>query len=412
MERFIAKRLGGKENSAGIGTRPAVIIATAGVALGLFVMIVSVSVTTGFRHQIKEKVCGFTKDVRVTNYLTTAGESELPVSCTDVFLAELEECAAIESACRYVEKAGIVSTDNSFNGVIVKGVDGGYDFSFLEKCLVEGRVPICCDTVASGEILISEYLAKRLELGVGDNVSIYFMQNNVRLRRFSLVGIYRTGFSEYDRSYALTDLSTMQRLNGWSSQESYGIEIEAADGCDSYSAYLEARPLFDTLSRNSGEQYLMLTTEQLNAGLFAWLDLLNTNVALILVLMLGIAGFTIISGQLIIIFERTRTIGVLKALGASNRMVRRIFLYVAARIVLVGMIVGDAIGIGFALLQARFGLIPLNPEYYYVDSVPMELELWWLLLLNAVVFFLSMLMLLGPTSAVSRILPARSIRFD
>lgn len=414
FEKFIAGRLYASGDRTKGGTRPAVIIAMTGVAMGLAVMILTLAITRGFRHQVSEKVTGFSQDIRVINYDVSMGEEELPVSCMQWMLDSLNASGNITHAQRFAAKAGLLRTDSTFQGFLLKGVGQEFDFSFMESCLLEGTVPECTDTAASGRILISKKMADILEVSVGDRVDACFMQEHIRARKFEVSGIYQTNFSEYDRLYAITDIYTLQKLNGWEPYQVTGVEVRAANNDEDplYDAYLAARNVFNAAADQFGERYLIQTTQQLNAGLFAWLDVLNVNVGMILLLMMGIAGFTIISGLLIIIFERTSTIGILKAMGASDSSIRKTFLILASRIVLRGMLLGNVIGVALCLIQQKFRLVPLDPENYYLDSVPCELQLWWLVLLNIVTFVLSVLMLVGPSSAISRVKPSKSIRFE
>lgn len=412
LERFIARRLYRRDDGVRGGTRPAVAIATAGVALGLVVMIVSVAITRGFRDEIRGKVTGFTQHIQVANYGSMLGTEELPVTCSEELLSEISSIDNISHVQSYIEKAGILRTDSAFQGFVLKGVGPEYDFSLFEESLVEGSLPSYPDSSASNQLLLSATLADRLEVSVGDRINVYFMQDRIRVRRLVLSGIYRTNFSDYDGVYGLTDIRILRSLNGWSDEQSAGLEIAVADENSLYDTYLALRGVMDGATERSGEEYIIRTTEQMNAGLFAWLDVLNVNVWVILVLMLGIAGFTMISGLLIIIFERTATIGILKSLGASDISVRKIFLYLAAWIVGRGMIIGDIVGISLCVIQHRFRLIPLNPADYYIDSVPCELGIGWLLLLNAAMFVLSILMLVGPSAVIARISPSKSVRFE
>ncbi len=412
MERFIANRLYSQNDSVSGGTRPAMVIATIGVALGLLVMVLSIAVTRGFRNEIRAKVTGFTQDIQLTNYGSQIGVDEVPITCTSQILDSIKSAENVSHAQRYVQKAGILRTDSAFQGIVLKGVGQEYDFSFFSQCLEEGSLPVCTDSVASGGLLLSRTLADKLLLSVGDRVDIYFMQDRIRMRRLTLTGIYKTDFSSYDELYGITDIHTMQQLSGWNATQSGGVEIAVDDDDKLYDAYLSIHSVLETASEQTGEQYLVQATEQINAGLFAWLDVLNVNVWVILILMLGIAGFTMISGLLIIIFENTRTIGILKALGAQDVSVRKIFLYLSARIVGKGMMIGNILGIGLCLAQHYFKIIPLDPKNYYLDSVPCELGVGWLLTLNLTMFLLSMLMLVGPSAVISRISPSRSIRFE
>ncbi|MCQ2066290.1 MAG: ABC transporter permease [Bacteroidaceae bacterium] len=412
MERFIASRLYRQDDGVRGGTRPAMLIATIGIALGIFVMILSIAVTRGFRNQIREKVTGFAGDILVVNISSGNGIDEEPVVCPPAAFGRLSSDPALKNVQRYVSKAGILKTDSAFQGIVLKGVGPEYDWSFLESCLVEGRLPECGDSASADELLLSRSLADRMELNLDDKVDVYFMQDRIRMRRLVLTGIYQTNFSDYDNIYGLTGLQLMQRLNDWDESMVSGLEVTVTDPGRMYESFLTVRNVMDQVADSTGVQSLVRTTEQINAGLFAWLDVLNINVWVILLLMLGIAGFTMISGLLIIIFERTRMIGILKALGASNMSVRKIFLHLSARIVGKGMIVGNVVGITFCLLQQWLKIIPLDPGNYYIDSVPCELGLGWLILLNVAMFLLSMLMLVAPSAVVSRIYPSRSIRFE
>lgn len=412
MEKFLASRLYSTGDKARGGTRPAVAIATIGIAVGLLVMIVTIAVSQGFHHQIREKVTGFTQHIQVTNYITSSGQQANPVICDSLLLENLEKSEWVGHAQRYAEKAGMIRTDSAFQGFMLKGVGQEYDLSFYQQYLVDGIVPEVSDTAASGAMMLSRTLSQRLGLKVGDKVDIYFISDRVRARRLELVGIFQTNFSEYDNMYGMTDLYTLQRLEGWTKDQCLGVEVRAAKEKYVDNAYLDVRAVMDDAAEAVGDRYMVRTMDQINAGLFMWLDVLNVNVWVILALMLGIAGFTMISGLLIIILERTRTIGVLKALGSNNMSVRKVFLYLAARIVGRGMLAGNIIGIGLCLLQQKTGLIPLDPVNYYLDSVPMELGIWWLVALNVAMFLLSMLMLIGPSALIARIYPSESMRFE
>ena len=412
VERFIARRLYGSTEGARGGSRPAIIIATAGISVGLVVMIITLAVSLGFRHQIREKVTGFTQHLQISNYYSALGKDEQPISCTDTLLAQISSLPYVDHAQRYIDKPGILRTDSAFQGFILRGAGPEYDFSFFESYLKEGTVPNVCDSAQTLEFMLSRHLADCMGVSIGDRIDVYFVQDQVKARRLTLTGIYETGFAEYDQYYAVTDIRTLQRLNNWSGDQVMGIGIGLSDEKYLTPSYIQVRGIMDPYGKAHDETYAIQTMEQLNSGLFAWLDVLNVNVAVILILMLGIAGFTMISGLLIIIFERTRTIGLLKALGADNVTIRRIFLHMSAYIVGRGMLIGDAIGIAICLIQQHTGLIPLDASNYYLDSVPMEVSLWWLVILNAVMFLLSILMLLGPSQIISRISPATSMRFE
>lgn len=411
MERFLAKRLYGQEDAARGGSRPAIIIAKAGIALGLAVMIVAMAVTRGFKGEIRGKVTDFSQHIRVSNYRTGSGVIEIPVTCTDSVLDALQECPDIVHVQRYIDKPCIVRTDTLFQGLILKGIGSEYDRSFYEKYMVMGGFPEPADSTDTW-IVLSRPLALRLGLDVGDRADVYFMQERIRMRRMTVTGIFETNFSDYDNHYGIADRSLLQRLNGWNGDECSGIELRLVKADDMERSYLHVTKVMNKWGEDMCEQYLVQTMNDMNTGLFAWLDVLDLNVWIILALMSGIAGFTMISGLLIIIFERTSTIGILKAIGASDGTVRKVFLRLASFIIIKGMVIGNLIGIGLCVIQKLFRIVPLDPANYYLDCVPIHIGVGWLVLLNAVMFTLSMLMMLVPCMVISRIVPSRTIRFE
>lgn len=411
MERFLAKRLYGKEDAAKGGTRPAIIIAKAGVALGLAVMIVTLAVTRGFKGEIRDKVTDFSQHLRVSNYRTGTGVIEIPVTCTDSVIDALTACPDIIHAQRYVEKPCIVRTDTLFQGLMLKGIGQEYNRAFYEKYMVSGGFPDPSDSIDTW-IILSRTHALKLGLDVGDRADVYFMQERIRMRRMTVTGVFETNFSEYDNLYGIVDRLLLQRLNGWNGNECSGIELRVADADDMEDAYNHVTLVMNKWGNEMDEQYLVQSMTDMNLGLFAWLDVLDLNVWIILALMLGIAGFTMISGLLIIIFERTATIGVLKSLGASDRTVRKVFLRLASFIIIKGMIIGNLIGLGLCVIQKLFRVVPLDPSSYYLYCVPIHLGVGWLIILNSAMFIISMLMMLIPSAVISRILPSKSIRFE
>lgn len=412
MEHFIAKKIYGSDEGVKGGSRPAIIIATTGIALGLAIMIITLAVTRGFKEQVREKVIDFTQHIQVTNYKSSMGSDEQPVTCSAEILAELESLSEVQHVQRYVQKPGIVRTDSSFQGFLLKGIGEEYDYSFLNQYLIEGYIPNAKDSLSGGWLLLSKTLTEKLELNIGDRVDVYFMQNSVRARKLTLTGVYQTNFSGYDMLYGITDINILQRLNGWDSIQATGLEIRLSDESMLEAGYYSVREVMDRYEETNEERYLIETMDELNGGLFAWLDILNVNVWAILILMLGVAGFTMISGLLIIIFERTSTIGILKALGANDRTIRKIFLILAARIIGKGMVIGDFIGLSICIIQQHYKLLPLDPINYYLDSVPIELSLGWLFILNIAMFLISLLMLIGPSAIISKINPSESIRYE
>lgn len=412
MEKFLARRLYGRDEGVKGGSRPAIIIATAGVAVGLAVMILTLAVTRGFKSQIRDKVMGFSQHITVTNYYVGMGTVEDPVGCTDSVMQELMSCSLVKLVQPFVNKPCIVRTPEAFHGFMLKGINQLYDRSFLNRYMLDGGFPEPQDSLGNNWMVVSRTIADMLGLKVGSRADVYFMQGQVRIRRLTVTGIYETGFLEYDRMFGVTELQLLQRLNDWEPYEYTGLEIGLTDIRKIDDGYGQVRIVMNDLEEKTGEDYFVQTMYDTHSGLFAWLDVLDLNVWIILALMLGIAGFTMISGLLIIIFERTATIGTLKALGASDRTVRKVFLRLASYIIIKGMVIGNIAGIVISLVQQWFHLVPLDPANYYLDSVPMQLGVGWLVILNVVMFLLSMLMMLIPSAVISRIVPSKSIRFE
>lgn len=412
METFIARRLYKSEQGSRNVSRPAVFIAQLGVALGLAVMLVTIAVSFGFKHEVRDKAVGFSSHLHISNYESAQSYEALPVAADSALWHTLTAMPEVSHVQRYATKAGVFRTDDDFMGYVLKGVGEDYDLSFYAQYLQEGDLPQFSDSVASGKILISREIASKLQLGVGDRVDSYFLQGNMRARRYTVAGIYQTGFSEYDRVFALTDLKAVQALNRWEPDQVTGVEVMLTGFDEVEPMNWELGSLLDRTQDSYGEQYFVQSVTDLNPGLFAWLDVLDMNVLLILVLMVGVAAFTMISGLLILIIERTQFIGVLKALGASNGMVRKTFLYLAMLIIGKGMLWGNVVGLALCALQKFTRLVTLNPQDYYLDCVPIEFNWPLIVTVNVVMFVLSVLILIVPSHLISRIYPTKAMRFE
>lgn len=412
METFIARRLYKSEQGSRNVSRPAVFIAQLGVALGLAVMLVTIAVSFGFKHEVRDKAVGFSSHLHISNYESAQSYEALPVAADSALWHTLTAMPKVSHVQRYATKAGVFRTDDDFMGYVLKGVGEDYDLSFYAQYLQEGELPQFSDSVASGKILISREIASKLQLGVGDRVDSYFLQGNMRARRYTVAGIYQTGFSEYDRVFALTDLKAVQALNRWEPDQVTGVEVMLTGFDEVEPMNWELGSLLDRTQDSYGEQYFVQSVTDLNPGLFAWLDVLDMNVLLILVLMVGVAAFTMISGLLILIIERTQFIGVLKALGASNGMVRKTFLYLAMLIIGKGMLWGNVVGLALCALQKFTRLVTLNPQDYYLDCVPIEFNWPLIVTVNVVMFVLSVLILIVPSHLISRIYPTKAMRFE
>lgn len=408
LELFIAKRLYGTRKGARRISRPAVAVAQWGVAVGTVVMFVSICIIVGFKHTIRDKVVGFGGHIQLMD-VETAANGDVPMVASDELLAELSLVEGVKNVAPTVQKPGMVLAGGEYEGVVLKGVGDGYDLDFLEENLVEGTLPSFTGSAASGSVVISRYLASRLKVAVGDKLNLYFLQNAVKARRMSVAAIYETHLSELDGMMAVTDMYTVRRLNGWGNDEVNAVEISIND----YEELENVRQRVNgvAMQYSSTSRLYAPTIEELYPALFAWLGVLDQTVWLILVLVLFIAGFTMVSGLLILILEKSSFIGTMKALGAGNVSVARVFLYYACIVIGKGIVAGNAVALLLCLLQKYTGVVALDPEMYYMTSVPVEFS-WLLIPMNVFMFLLSVAMLLLPSMFIARIEPTKAIRFE
>lgn len=410
---FIAKRIYSDNDAQQKVSKPAIRIATAGVAVGLAVMIVSVCIVLGFKHTIRDKVIGFGSHITVANFMTIHGNGQRPIAMNDSMTKVLRSVNGVRHVQRYALKQGILKTDSDFLGVAFKGIAAEYDTTFIHNNMVSGCIPTFSDEASHNKIVISKIMADMLKIKTGDKVFAYFIDNdNVRMRRFLVSGIYQTNLTQYDKTICFTDLYTAVRLNGWNNDQVTGAEIIVND-------FNKVNDVEDILvskvnrtTDSYGETYSSETIQESNPQIFSWLDLLDLNVWIILALMLCVAGFTMISGLLIIILERTNMIGVLKALGAKNKTIRKTFLWFAVFIIGKGMIIGNVIGLGLIIIQNITGMVTLDPSTYYVKTVPVEINIPLIVLLNIATLLISVFVLIAPSFLISRIHPAKSMRYE
>ena len=409
---FIARRIYRSRAGEKEVSKPAVRIAMAGIAIGLAVMIVSVAVVIGFKHQVRDKVIGMGSDIVVSSIEGAQLYQMNPVVANDSLLSVIQNIPQVSHVQRYATKPGMIMTADNFQGMIVKGVAQEYDWTYLKAHLQEGEIPALTDSVASNRVLVSRSMADKLSLKVGDKLYTYYIEGNVRARRLTVSGIFQTNFSAFDDYFLITDMYMVRRLNGWEPDQVGGVEVAVSDYRFLDSVNDDIRGHIQEQTDRYGAIYCSRTSEELYPQIFAWLDLLDTNVWVILILMTGVAGFTMISGLLIIILERTQMIGVLKALGADNASIRQIFLSFSVFLIGRGMCWGNVIGLSCCLIQYFFEPIKLDPATYYVNAVPVELHLGWIVLLNVCTLLVSVGMLVGPSYLISHIHPAKSIRFE
>lgn len=400
-----------KNNKA---SRPAIRIATGGIIVGLAIMIISLCFVKGFQDEIRKKLTGFTSHIELLNIKSFASPEDHPIFVEGQLVKQLQNIEQCEHIQRVSNKIGVIKTQNDFAGVILKGIGKDYDTSFLKKHIIDGSLPDFLDNKASNQVVISRTLAETLNLKVGDRIYSYFFSETIKQRRFKIAAIYDTHMPQFDKSVVWTDLYTVNRLNGWNSQQYSKLEIQLKSFDDTESAKGRISNIISSDKKNLFKDYSILSIKENpnTASVLSWLELLDFNVFIILIIMIGVAGFTMISGLLILILERTYTIGILKTLGCTNNRIQQTFLWYSSFIVLRGMLWGNIIGILIVGIQYSYKLIQLNPEIYYIDYVPVKLDIMSILILNIACLLIIMILLIIPSLFVTRIEPAKSIKFD
>ncbi len=418
---FIARRIIFSGNRRGGISRPIVKIAVWGIALGMAVMLITMAVVTGFQKEIREKVVGFGSHIQVTNYDTNNSLEPAAVPNNPALLASISRIPGVLHVQRYAIKAGIIKGEDDLLGVVLKGVGKDFDWAFFRKTILEGAPFNVSDTGLSNKILVSRFIASKLKLKVGDRFKMFFLQDRQqRQRAFRVCGIYETGLEGFDNVMVFADLGHVQKLNDWDTSLVAGYEILVKDfnfldpiAEQVNDELLKLNP--DTAATGESKTLPVLqakTVRELNPQIFNWLDFTDKNAAIIIFLMLFVAVINMTSALLILILERTNMIGLLKAMGATNRMVRRIFLINAAWLIGQGLLIGNIIGIGISLLQQKFHLIKLNQESYYVPWVPIHIDLFQILSINTLTLVVCLLVLLLPSLIITRITPVKAIRFS
>lgn len=410
---FLARKIYANPDSRHQVSRPAVKTAIAGVAIGLTVMLVTVSVVLGFKHSIRDKVVGFGSHIQVENFLTMQGSDPYPVCMDDSLMGVLRRIPGISQVERYAYMQGILKTDQDFLGITFKGVAQEYDTTFIHQNLVEGAIPQFTDSVGTRCLLLSKMTADKLHLKSGDKVYAYFISSgDVRARVFTVSGIYQTNLTQFDDNICFADLYTVARLNKWTGGQCTGAELRLLDFNELDAVSSQVVKCVNRTVDHEANTLMTRTIHEAYPQIFNWLELLDINVWIILALMVCVASFTMISGLLIIILERTQMIGILKALGANDATIRHTFLWFATFIIGRGMVVGNAFGFLLILLQQHFGLVKLDPANYYVSTAPVELDWLFVLLINVATLVVCVLVLIAPSYIISRISPSKSMRYE
>ncbi len=413
-EFFIAKRIYFSKSEGKTASPPAIRIATASIAIGLAVMVLSVAIMIGFKQEVRKKIIGFGSHIQITDFSNNNSYESVPIIFSDSIINNvILTNPNVSHVQLFATKPGILKTDEDFMGIVLKGVGPDYNWDFFKQNLIKGSVPQYNNDSTSTSVLISQIMSQKMNLDVNDSfLSFFILNDGIRPRKFHITGIYETNFSEYDKIFVLSDIKQVRRLNQWEPDQVSGAEILVKDynklDQTAESIYYDMSDLKD----RNGNSFLTQSITQLRPEIFSWLDFLDTNVAVIIILMIAVSGFSMISGLLIIILERINMIGILKVLGENNTSIRKIFLYISSFIISKGLLWGNLIGIGICLIQKHFEIFKLDPASYYVSAVPVELNIWHVIIINIGTLLLSLLMLIGPSYLVARISPNKSIRFD
>lgn len=410
---FIARRIHfSKENNKKKVSKPAVRIALGGIALGLAVMILSLAIVVGFKNEVGRKVMGFGSHIQITSLTNNRTYDLPPISFSDTLISAIKAVPNVSYTQITATKPAIIKTKTDFQGIVLKGVDAHYNWDFFKEYLKEGELPFYNDSTASNEVLISKKQADALKLSVGDKFICYFIQDQVRLRQFTISGIYSTGLADFDKLFIVSDIQHIRALNSWDKNTATSIEVFVNDldklSDTSYSIFLTTAQNFT----GNYNPYYTRSIYELQPQIFGWLSLLDLNMVIILILMFSVATFTMISGLLIIILEKTTLIGTLKVLGANNWTIRKIFFYQASFLIGKAMLWGNVIGLGMYFIQKYLKVVKLDPEVYFVDYAPVELIPWQAVVLNIGVGVAILCILVFPSYLIAKISPAKSIKFE
>ena len=414
-ELFIAKKLFFDKSNKQFLSQRILKIALFGIALGLAVMIISVAVVTGFKREVRNKVIGFGSHIQIVNFDSNNSYETQAISKNQPFLSDLESIQGITNVQSFATKPGMIKTEEYIQGIVFKGVSENYNWSFFEKNLLEGKLPSITSEERKNEIIVSQQVARLLQLKTGDKAILYFIndkENLPRILQLQICGIYRTSLEEFDNLFVLGDIKQIQRLNNWNENEISGFEITIDNFKNIDFIEQEVR---NTVVNYREENSSILRTNNITREypqIFDWLSILDMNVWVIIILMVLVAGFNMISGLLVLILERSTMIGVLKAMGSPNWSIRKVFLYLSAFLTTRGVIWGNIIGVSVVLIQLGLKIIKLNPETYYVDFVPVNFSILHILLLNLGSITITTVMMIIPSYLVSKISPDKSIRFD
>ena len=411
FELFIAKRLiTGKEHKISISA-PIIKIAIAAIAIGLVMMLIAIATGVGLKRKIREKVAAFYGHIQISNYDSSTSEVSLePVSLNQKFYPKFENITGVDHVQAVATKGGIIRTEETFEGILAKGVGKDYDWTVFDEYLVAGRHPNYLDTL-NDEVLISQIMANRLGLELNDSFFSFFLKEGdpskiPNTRRFKIVGIYDSGFEEFDSTYVFVDIRHIQRMNKWKEDQVGNFEVFLSnfDDLETKTNEIYGKTLSELDTQNIKSKYFRI---------FEWIGLFDFNIGLIIGIMIIVGGINMITALLVLILERTQMIGVLKALGSANWSIRKVFLYNAAYLIAIGLFWGNLIGLGVLFIQQKYRIFKFpNPEEYYIDYIPVYINVYTIALLNLGVMVLCLLMLLIPSYIITRISPVKAIKFE
>ena len=413
FELFIAKRIYADKSEDGERfSRPAIRIAMLGVAIGVAVMLLSLAVVLGFKHEVSSKVIGFGSHIQVLSLTQNQNYEMMPVLTNDTLIRKVKKVQGVGRIQKFATKIGILKTEEDFRGLTFKGVGEDYDLSFFQSCLTSGKMPKFSAKEASNEILLSQKVAGDLGVKVDDKIFAYFMgEESMRARRFKVAGIFATNMNDYDKNYVITDIYTVRKLNGWDEEMSSGLEVTVND-FDRVEELTNKLQFIHKGTDRNGVTYGVFSIKDIAAHTFAWLSVLDMNVVMILVLMILVSAFTVVSGLLIIMLERINMIGTLKVLGATNVSVRKIFIQFSVMLVGQGLLWGNVIGLLLCWIQQKFHLISLDATVYYIDSVPIQFNWWLILAINVATLLISTFVIWGSSHLISIGKPSETIRYE
>ncbi|MBS0011054.1 MAG: ABC transporter permease [Bacteroidales bacterium] len=409
---FISKRLIRERRKGMSFSRPINRIVITGIALSIAVMILAFAILTGFKKEIRDKIAGFSGHIQVLNFDSNYSFETAPVASGQEFISRLENYKGLRNIHVFATKAGIIKTGENIQGVVLKGVSTDYDWTFFKKNLVEGSVLNLNDSSISNGVIISKVISDLLSLDIGDDFAMYFVQEPPRMRKLTVEGIYETSVESMDKIYVFGDIGHIRRLNGWDDGQVSGFEIFINNFNDIEMMTFAVRDAIGYKITEDQERLKVTNLKIKYPQILDWLNFQDTNVIIIVVLMLLVAAFTMISGLLILILEKTNMIGILKALGSDNRLIQKIFLNQASYIIATGLLWGNLIGYLLAVLQKKFEIIKLDPSSYYLTTVPVNIDILHFILLNTGTVFIILFMLLIPSRLVAAINPVKAIKFD